>query len=666
MKKTIFSVFTVLFCFTLALFQTHAYTGHVSSDQSTIQREVDRDFPPTEEWVARYNGPGNDNDLAFALEVDGVGNVYVTGESWGSSTEYDYATIKYNTEGSMLWVARYNGPGNGWDVANGIAVDGSGNVYVTGESWGSGTDADYATIKYDSSGTQLWAARYNGPGDGPDVATAITVDGLGNVYVTGKSGHDYATLKYSSSGTQLWAARYIDPGHSSATAIAVDGSGNVYVTGSSGNSYQDYATIKYDSSGTQLWVAKYDGQGHRHDYAKGIAVDGLGNVYVTGWSFGSITDHDYATVKYNSIGTQLWVARYDGPVCKYDYANAIAVDGSGNVYVTGESWGSGTDADYATIKYNTEGSMLWVARYNGPGNYGDQAHDLEVDGSGNVYVTGYSAGSDTYYDYATIKYDTSGNQLWIARYNGPGDGMDSAIGINVDGLGNVYVTGCSISDSKFDYATIMYNQCIDNDGDGYIEETCGGWDCDDTDPRTYPDAIEICDGKDNDCDGTIPEDEIDNDDDGYVECEPWIGTDTSIIGGNDCDDAMSAVNPGADERCDNGIDDDCDGLVDGEDWRTCPLLNLEASYLLGTLHLDFSLATPKGALWKTYLILTIPTVCVISLWSVPLQVVGPPVEIPVSFPFPSVEWIGIYTGLFTVEGDEAVDLDWVHTGWPNP
>jgi len=350
-----------------------------------------------QEWVARYNGPGNYVDEAHAIATDSAGNVYVTGGSFGSGTDSDYATIKYDSSGQVQWVARYNGTANSNDSANAIAVDSAGNVYVTGESIGPDTDYDYATVKYNSSGQQQWVARYNGTANSHDTANRIAIDSAGNVYVTGQS---------------------VGP-----------------------RSDYDYATVKYDSFGQQQWVARYNGPANSADVANGIAIDGAGNVYVTGQSFGVGAYLDYATIKYNADGQQQWLARYDGPGNGFDEAHAIAVDAAGNVYVTGESVGG--YYDYATIKYNTSGQQQWVARYNGPQNSDDEANAIAIDSAGNVYVTGESVGPGTNYDYATVKYDSSGQQQWVARYNGPGNGVDEADAIAVDNAGNVYVTGQS-------------------------------------------------------------------------------------------------------------------------------------------------------------------------------------------------------------------------------
>jgi uncharacterized delta-60 repeat protein len=312
-----------------------------------------------QEWVQRYNGPGSGTDFGISIAVDGSGNVYVTGGSWGNGTGYDYVTIKYNTSGVQQWVQRYNGPGNGDDWTYSIVVDGSGNSYVTGYSYGNGTSWDYATIKYNTNGIQQWVQRYNGPGNSSDEAHSIAVDASGNVYVTGFS--------------------------------TGNGTGD------------DYTTIKYNTNGVQLWVQRYNGPVNNEDAASSVAVDGSGNVYVTGWSIGSGTYYDYATIKYNAGGVQQWLQRYDR-TGDDDKAYSIAVDASGNVYVTGYAYGSVAIRDYLTIKYNSNGAQQWLQSYNGPGNVNDYATSIVVDGSGNVYVTGYSAGNGTQNDFATIKY----------------------------------------------------------------------------------------------------------------------------------------------------------------------------------------------------------------------------------------------------------------------
>jgi uncharacterized delta-60 repeat protein len=423
-----------------------------------------------ESWVARYNGPGNYTDEAVAIAVDGSGNVYVTGESSSQGGPMDYATIKYNSAGEEQWVVRYNGPGNGDDRANAIAIDASGNVYVTGESLGEGTGIDYATIKYNSAGQQQWVARYDGPASSDDYATAIAIDGSGNVYVTGTSSidaasnFDYLTVKYNSAGEEQWVASYNGPGNALnfPYAIAVDSSGNVYVTGESYGleSASDYATIKYNSTGQEQWVARYNGPANYNDAARAIALDASANVYVTGYSFGvGDVGNDYATIKYNPAGQQEWVARYNGPASLDDYATAIAVDSSGNVYVTGGSAEVDYASGYATIKYDSAGQQQWIARYNGPANSVDFAEAIAVDSSGDVYVTGGSVGQATRSDFATVKYNSTGQEQWVARYDGPGNGDDQANAIALDAFGNVYVTGQSFDPNNGDdYVTIKYVQ----------------------------------------------------------------------------------------------------------------------------------------------------------------------------------------------------------------
>ena len=433
-----------------------------------------------EAWVARYNGPDTNSnyDRAWVIAVDNSGNVYVTGSSGEIWTRTDYATIKYYPNGDTVWVRRYSGPGNGLeeDDPSAIAVDDFGNVYVTGASYASATAYDCATIKYYPNGDTAWVRRYDGPDNDVDGAGAMAVDNSGNVYVTGFSyssatSGDYLTIKYHPNGDTAWVRTYNAPLNQQdrAYAIAVDDSGYVYVTGSSWvyvSEGYDYVTIKYYPNGDTAWVRRYNGTVNAHDEACAIAIDNSRNVYVTGSSQQILYypyNFDYTTIKYYPNGDTAWVRRYNGPGDSNDETKAIAVDGSGNVYVTGWSYGGGTSEDYATIKYYPNGDTAWVRRYNGPGDSTDWANAIAVDGSGNVYVTGWSYGGGTSADYTTIKYDFQGNELWVRRYNGPGNDPDAGYAIAVDGSGNVYVTGGSAQThgypfNNYDFATIKYVQ----------------------------------------------------------------------------------------------------------------------------------------------------------------------------------------------------------------
>jgi hypothetical protein len=394
-------------------------------------------------WTNRYDGPGSTDDRAYMIAVDKNGNVFVTGYSYTNPTGYDYVTIAYSAAGVALWTNYYNGPGNYLDQAYALAVDDSGNVFVTGES------AGFATVAYSGAGVSLWTNRYNGPLNGRDIPRAIAVDRFGNVFVAGTSFEPgglsppsrYATVAYSGAGVPLWTNLYSGLGlYNVAQAIAVDSNGNVFVTGwSDDSSAIDYATIAYSGAGVPLWTNR-----HQSGSANAVAVDRSGNVFVTG--------DGLTTIAYSGAGVPLWTNRYGS-----GSANAVVVDRSGNVFVTGYSGG-----DLTTIAYSGAGIPLWTNTYKG-----GTATGLAVDGNGNVYVAGFSyvftGSSYVGFDYVTIAYSAAGTALWTNRYNGPANGEDrpwssKCIAVGPDGA--VYVTGSSDGNNgrrvTTDYATVKY------------------------------------------------------------------------------------------------------------------------------------------------------------------------------------------------------------------
>lgn len=422
---------------------------------------------PSLQWVASYNGTANSLDYGRALRIDAAGNAYLCGTVTNSGSGQDIAVVKYNSAGVQKWVGIYNGTANGADWGYGLVIDSSGNTYATGTTSTATSGKDYVTVKFNSSGALQWAMQYNGSGNLDDAASHITLDPLGNVIVTGISkgsttSDDYATVKYSPSGTQLWVRRYDGPasGVDDARTITSDKSGNVYVSGGStgiGSDY-DFATVKYNSAGTQQWVARYNGPLNNYDlvfYQGSVVVDSLYNVYITGYSKGLDSTLDYATVKYDSSGSQLWVSRFSSQPNGTDYADGLTIDDSLNVYVTGASFISGNNFDFATIKYNSQGIQQWVSYYNGTGNDWDEAYGVITDDSLNVYILGRSPGTTTSADFVTIKYSPQGNQIWEIR--NAQNGYDWAFNIRFSNDRCIYVGG-SFGTTISDMGVIKYCQ----------------------------------------------------------------------------------------------------------------------------------------------------------------------------------------------------------------
>jgi uncharacterized delta-60 repeat protein len=369
-----------------------------------------------------------------------------------------------NTE----WVARYNRSGNSGDYTNSLKIDASGNIYVAGASYDPIGSDDCTVIKYNPSGVMVWVQHYNGVGNGIDVINALTLDASGNVYVTGSSWsdstarYDCLTIKYNTNGVLQWAIKYNgfnldDYGRS----IAVDNSGNVYVSGKSDSgsvNSSGFMTLKYSSSGVLQWAVRKFGSLNSFNIALSIAVDNSSNVIITGRNSVNPNNTDYVTIKYNNNGVEQWLARYNGPGNANDVVNSLVLDASGNVYITGVSLGKGS-SDCATVKYNPSGVQLWVQRYNGSSNDYDEATSVSVDPTENVYITGRTAISPADYDMLTVKYNSTGTQQWVKTYNGSGNKYDFGTGIVYDNSGNVYVTGYTQTDTtgKTDYTTIKYN-----------------------------------------------------------------------------------------------------------------------------------------------------------------------------------------------------------------
>lgn len=414
---------------------------------------------PDTAWVRHYAGPGAAHDYATDVALDAAGNVYSTGATQpGGSGPFGYLTVSYSPSGDLRWVKDLlSGPG----TAQAIAIDSAGAVYVTGMS-----SEDCVTLKYRGDGEQCWLRRYNGPGNGSDWGEAIAAGLNGKVCVAGRVydtidlSYDFLTIMYDTGGAQKWFARYNGPAQMMdiAFGVAIDQAGNVYTGGSSDapDTRPDYALVKYDSLGHEKWVARYEGPGN--DEMQDMTVDASGNVYLTGIGT-TLTDtcEGYVTVKFDSEGDLCWVADYQATSRECDWSYAVATDAEQNVYVTGMAWAdSASGYDCTTIKYDSRGRQLWVARWRVPDAVQNWGADLAFDRAGNVYVTGGATADGLHYDVITLKYSGAGELLWSVVYSRPGRG-GAAVALELDGNGDVIVAGQTWGpDSSYDLTVVKY------------------------------------------------------------------------------------------------------------------------------------------------------------------------------------------------------------------
>jgi FG-GAP-like repeat len=416
------------------------------------------------EWTQRYNGSSTTGGKvacgglgAHHTGVDTNGNIFVTGCVTNGESSSTILTYKISAStGAVMWTTNYVSA-SGFASPAGLIVDASGNVVITattndGVSNGS---ENIRTIKYNgATGAEIWNVVFDGASQQGDGASALVLDGNGDVFVAGSSttpnGVAMQTIKYSGvTGAQLWAvskpAAYPNRG-SAVSAIAVNASGDVAITGRSGVGLRDDVgrTVKYrGTDGVELWSATFGGVYVNSGNA--VAMDAAGHVFITGLLSTSQVTKRVRTIKYDSAtGTELWHQDFGDETARPE-GRAIKVDAAGDVLVAGDiaqSAASGASRDRWTLKYGgTDGALLWTASYSASSS---ETWAMALDANGNPVVSGYSddGGTVSGRNIRTIKYSsTNGSELWNLTNSATSNVITRGGDVVVDLSGNVIVTG---------------------------------------------------------------------------------------------------------------------------------------------------------------------------------------------------------------------------------
>jgi len=356
-------------------------------------------------WSANYSVPGSEGLVsANSLALD-ASAVYASGQLDGK-----IVVLKYSLSGTMQWLLYYSEPGiDSAGYSARILVSSSGSLYVSATC---GHTGNILLLKYDPSGTLLLARKFNGSGSKYNSAGVLLEDQLGNIYMAGRSGAsinttDVMLIKFDSEGNPVWykkhhSGAYPGPG----PRIALDDSGNTYLAYSSMNEslLLVIRLVKYDPAGSLLWQVADSGNAPGDCEARSVAAGMDGNIYVTGSNFNNTTNTDCVTLKFSPSGTLIWKKTFDGGIQNIDIGYRLIIGPDGNLYIGGSTNSTTGYYDYLALKYSSLGELMWHKSYNGSGSSTDIINAMTLDNSGNLVVTGWSIGLGTESDMTTVKY----------------------------------------------------------------------------------------------------------------------------------------------------------------------------------------------------------------------------------------------------------------------
>jgi len=408
-------------------------------------------------WQRTYNGTGNGEDVFTSLAPAPNGGVYVAGYTFVSNE--DFVAARYDASGHRRWLRTYNGSGDGFDQLTAAAAAGK-DLVVVGYSPTASGSVVTLIIKYSPGGKRLWVRAFGSSTQIPDVAQSVAVDRAGDIYVAATeydpaTSYNMALAKYSSSGSRRWVRRYAGTGEDLVNDLALDAAGDAYVTGTSFAAATgfDALTIKYNAAGRRRWTRRFDGGLARDESGAAIAV-GRTRVYVAGSGSDGSGGLETLLLEYTRAGTLTGSTSSGGAPGTVDLYQDLTLLSNRRPVAVGELYlGSTNLEDMLIDAFTPSGSGAWRQTYNGKASENDGAHHVAAGPAGTVYVVGTSqtaAGSDI----VTQKFGSSGTPLWAATYSGAGGGdQDYALLVRA---GSVYVAGSQQAGASDDGFLLRY------------------------------------------------------------------------------------------------------------------------------------------------------------------------------------------------------------------
>lgn len=472
------------------------------------------------EWVGRYASGGTYRDVSGPVVIDAGNNAVVIGTSIRSDSREDVVTLKYDSAGSLLWTRYYDGGYD--DHAVDVAPDGSGGAIVTGISYSNARISRIVTLRYSADGDLLWKAEIEDSTGLNLIAEGLAIDSTGRIYVLGTVDGPYprqnVLARYDLSGAAVWmrrqqfttwglsprvvaadhagdivisggsaAAKYDSLGvlkwtispMSEITSMALDDSDNIVFTAAGDLPFvRGYRVAKYGPSGNMAWdttvgidgytsnpqavvcafdqsiivsgpgtqTMRFTGSGHllwkKYRWSGGdhiaLAVDSIGTVYVAG-----LNPDGLELAQFGPTGTNTWVRSFGIPGSQH-IPGGLAIDRNNRPTLSATlnlqpppGWGLWLTA-LATLRYTWEGDTVWT-RFAPPSNSKDFLVDVASDNEGGVVATGMSLIGSTAFSAATVKYGAGGGTEWVARYSAGGDTGVVPVEIATDSEGSVVV-----------------------------------------------------------------------------------------------------------------------------------------------------------------------------------------------------------------------------------